>query len=48
VSRSKIYEMIAEGVIPSVRIPGNRLIRVPTDALRKFAAAPTSRKMRNK
>jgi excisionase family DNA binding protein len=35
VSRSKIYEMIGQGVIPSVKISG--LIRVPRAALERIA-----------
>ena len=35
-SRSKVYELIAQGIIPSVRIGG--MIRVPHDALEKLVA----------
>ncbi len=35
VGRTRIYEMIAEGSIPSVRI-GQRSIRVPIAALREW------------
>lgn len=33
--RSRIYSMLAEGIIPSVRI-GERSIRIPVDALRQW------------
>jgi excisionase family DNA binding protein len=42
VSRSKLYEMITEGVLPAVRLPGNRLIRIPTEAVRRLAAQPVT------
>ena len=35
-SRSKTYELIAAGVIPSIRVDGS--IRVPVDALRQWIA----------
>lgn len=34
VSRSKLYELIAQGKIPSVRLDEGRLIRVPLAALK--------------
>ena len=34
VSRSKLYELIAQGKIPSVRLDDGRLIRVPLAALK--------------
>ena len=34
VSRSKLYELIAQGKIPSVRLDEGRLIRVPLGALK--------------
>lgn len=34
VSRSKLYELIAQGKIPSVRLDEGRLIRVPIAALK--------------
>lgn len=37
VSRSKVYELIASGVLPSVRLDGGRLIRVPMAALEQLA-----------
>ena len=36
VSRSKAYEMIAQGAIPSVRVGG--CVRVPVEALRSWIA----------
>jgi excisionase family DNA binding protein len=42
VSRSKLYEMVAEGVLPAVRLPGNRLIRIPAEAVRRLAAQPAT------
>ena len=37
ISRSKTYELIGRGVIPSVRLGGS--IRVPVDALKKLLEA---------
>jgi excisionase family DNA binding protein len=37
VSRSKIYEMIASGAVPAVRLEGGRLIRVPLAELQRLA-----------
>lgn len=34
VSRSRIYELIASGEVPSVRV--GRTLRVPVDALRRW------------
>jgi excisionase family DNA binding protein len=42
VSRSKLYEMVAEGVLPAVRLQGNRLIRIPAEAVRGLAALPAT------
>jgi excisionase family DNA binding protein len=39
VSRAKVYELIASGALPSVRLEGGRLIRVPMSAIRKLAAS---------
>ena len=39
VSRSKIYELIAGGVLPCVRLEGGRLIRVPFEAVMGMAKA---------
>jgi excisionase family DNA binding protein len=39
VSRSKIYEMLAQKIIPSVKVGG--LIRVPRAALEKLAEDAT-------
>jgi len=36
ISRSKAYELIAQGVIPSIRVGGS--VRVPLDALRGWIA----------
>ena len=41
VGRTRIYEMIAEGSIPSVRI-GQRSIRVPIAALREWLESQES------
>ena len=38
--RSKVYELIAAGVIPSVRI--GKSVRIPMDALRHWIEAHTS------
>jgi excisionase family DNA binding protein len=37
ISRSKLYELIAAGLVRSVRIDGSR--RVPVDALESYVAA---------
>jgi excisionase family DNA binding protein len=37
VSRSKIYELIASGAIPSVRLQDGRMIRIPVAALKTLA-----------
>jgi excisionase family DNA binding protein len=39
VSRSKLYELIAQGKIPSVRLDEGRLIRVPVAALKALLEA---------
>jgi excisionase family DNA binding protein len=39
VSRSKVYELIAGGVLPAVRLEGGRLIRVPCEAVSRMAKA---------
>jgi excisionase family DNA binding protein len=41
VGRSKVYELIAKGVIPSVRIGSS--VRVPVDALRAWIASQINR-----
>jgi excisionase family DNA binding protein len=41
VSRSKAYELIAAGVIPSIRIGGS--VRVPVDALQKWITENATR-----
>lgn len=40
VSRTMIYEMIARGTLPAVRV-GDRAIRIPLSALKKFATVAT-------
>ena len=41
ISRSKLYELIAAGLVRSVRIDGSR--RVPVDALESYVAALLNR-----
>jgi excisionase family DNA binding protein len=41
VSRAMIYQMLKEGRLPSVRV-GDRAIRIPVSALRKFAAVESA------
>jgi excisionase family DNA binding protein len=41
-SVSKVYELIASGAIPSVRLENDRMIRVPLAALTKMAAEAQS------
>jgi excisionase family DNA binding protein len=36
VSRALAFRWMQEGVLPTVRIPGARTVRVPTDALREW------------
>lgn len=36
ISRSRVYQLINEGALPSVRL-GGRSVRVPLDALRRWA-----------
>jgi excisionase family DNA binding protein len=43
VSRSKVYEMIAARKLPSVRLEGGRLIRVPYKALLEWVEAVATR-----
>jgi len=38
VSRSKIYELINSGAVPSVRLEDGRLIRIPLQVLRRIAS----------
>jgi excisionase family DNA binding protein len=40
-SRSKVYELIAAGKLPSIRIDGGRLTRVPYQALRLWIETST-------
>jgi excisionase family DNA binding protein len=37
VSRSKLYELIASGAVPSLRLEGGRMLRVPLVSLRRLA-----------
>jgi excisionase family DNA binding protein len=37
ISKSKVYELLASGALPSIRI--GKSIRVPTEELRKWVAA---------
>jgi excisionase family DNA binding protein len=39
-SRSTVYELIASGALPSVRV-GDRMIRVPVAAIRRMAQPAT-------
>jgi len=39
ISKSKIYELLASGAIPSIRI--GKSIRIPTEELRKWVATHT-------
>ncbi len=43
ISRSSVYELIASGALPSVRI-GGRMVRVPVAAIRRMVdqAQPTT------
>jgi excisionase family DNA binding protein len=41
IGRTKIYQLIATGVLPSVHI--GRSVRVPVDALRKWIARNSTR-----
>jgi excisionase family DNA binding protein len=37
-SRTKVYEMVAAGILPSVKF-GDRSVRIPADGLRHWIAA---------
>jgi len=41
VSRSTVYELIASGQLPSVKV-GDRMIRVPVAAIRRMAESATN------
>ncbi len=45
ISRSSIYDLIAAGEIPAVRV--GRMIRVPLEALKKIASTDNSESRRN-
>jgi excisionase family DNA binding protein len=36
-SKSKIYQLIATGAVPSLRLEGTRMIRIPLAALERLA-----------
>lgn len=38
ISRSRMYELLASGAIPSIRLEGGKLIRIPMAALERLAA----------
>ena len=38
VSRSRLYELLASGAIPSIRFDNGRTLRIPRAALEKLAA----------
>jgi excisionase family DNA binding protein len=40
ISRSSVYELIAAGTLPSVKI-GGRMIRIPVAAIRRMAESAT-------
>jgi len=40
VSRSKVYELLSEGVLPAIRL--GRVVRVPLEALRRWVAERTT------
>jgi excisionase family DNA binding protein len=42
-SRSLTYRLVAEGVIPSVRINRGRVVRVPVQGLREWAESEAAR-----
>ena len=44
--RSKVYEMIKEGSLPSVRLNGTRTLRVPAAALEKWIAEQSAQEGR--
>ena len=43
IGRSKVYELLASGELPSIRIGGS--IRVPVDKLRAWIEAKTAEQM---
>jgi excisionase family DNA binding protein len=40
ISRSSVYELVASGALPSVRI-GGRMVRIPVAAIRRMAESAT-------
>jgi excisionase family DNA binding protein len=40
ISRSSVYELIASGALPSVRV-GGRMVRIPVAAIRRMAESAT-------
>jgi excisionase family DNA binding protein len=44
VSRSKIYELIASGAVPSLRLEGGRMLRIPLAELRRLGQCGIKRK----
>lgn len=45
VSRSKVYELIAAGQIPSVKLAG--CVRVPVEALKQWIASQVTKQQRD-
>jgi excisionase family DNA binding protein len=44
IGRSKVYELLAKGELPSIRIGGS--VRVPVDALRAWVARQVQERQR--
>jgi excisionase family DNA binding protein len=40
ISRSSVYELVASGALPSVRV-GGRMVRIPVAAIRRMAESAT-------
>jgi excisionase family DNA binding protein len=45
ISRSSVYELIASGALPSVRV-GGRMVRIPVAAIRRMADPATGENAR--
>jgi len=45
ISRSSVYELIASGALPSVRV-GGRMVRIPVAAIRRMAESATGENAR--
>lgn len=40
-SRALAYQLMKRGILPTVRVPGGRMVRVPADGLREWITRNT-------